>query len=341
MVTRPPIPSKLNRPPASTIKGPPPPPSTTSYQELPSLSQWQDDTKSGRSTGAKDPILETIDVLINYLRQAKDGAYLYILGSLFFTTMSWLNDFKKDHRMVKECRGPVLSLNLFAANELTEKLRSYPGNQLATKLQNLYGIGMSEHGNTEDRKQNKKRIYHDAMKREKFKVFFNEGKKACHYDSNTKSFVAIQSGSKGSRFVLSMSNKLYVAADRYSGDQDVKFHSSFMAGRPVQCAGHMWFKNGKLEKMQNSSGHYQPTDLSMVKVLNHLRMNQVNLSEVKVVPITEFLRVTTMVFGSWKGYGVMPTDYDLTVTADVFMQNHGNWQSILARAKHQPKIGVS
>jgi hypothetical protein len=137
-----------------------------------------------------------------------------------------------------------------------------------------------------------------------------------------------------------MSNKLYVAADNGAVGQDVKFHSTFMAGRPVQCAGHMWFKNGKVEKIKNSSGHYQPTDASMVKVLNHLRMNQVNLREIDVKPITGFLRINTMPSGWLKHYVVDATDYDDTVTADVFMQNHGNWQSILARAKHQPKIEV-
>lgn len=340
MVTKPPIPSKHNRPAAPKPKGPPPPPSTTSYKELPSLSQWQEDTKSGRFKDANDPILETIDVFVHYLSAAKDGAYLYILGSLFFATMSWLNTFKKDPRMVKECRGPVLSLNLFAANELTEKLRPYRGAQLATKLQNLYGIGMSEHGIKTDAKLNKNKIYHDAVEREKFRVFFDASKGACHYDSNTDSFKPIQSGGNGSRFVLSMSNKLYVAADNGTVDQNVKFHSAFMAGHPVQCAGHMWFKNGKVEKIQNSSGHYQPTDASIVKVLNYLRMNQVNLKEIDVEPITGFIRWNQLP-RSWatKAYVARPTNYDPTVTADVFMQNHGNWQSILARAKHQPKIG--
>lgn len=324
MVEKPDIPSKANRPPASTFRTPstPPPPSTRSYSELPSITQWRTETQPGRPAGqANDPVLRTMDDLIENLRAAEDGAYLYLLGQLFFTTMSWLNHFKKDPRMVPECRPPILSLNLFAGNELAKKLQC-PLEKLASKLQQLYGVNMSPHGVDLDTETVRKK-YLSAARREAYRVFMISGR-AYHYRTREKAFRAIRSGVDGLGFALSMSNELFVG---HVGGLVVKFHSFFMGGAPVQCAGHMWFEDGRVTKVCNSSGHYKPVDRSMVKVLNYLRMNGLALSQITVEPV-QFKKVGKVVLGKSAD----------DIRGDVFMRSNGNWKAILARAKHQSRF---
>ncbi len=325
-MVKPPIPSKTNRPPASNFRTPP---STKSYSELPALTQWQNETKIGRvGVRGNDPVLRTIDELMVGLRAEEDGAYLYLLGQLFFTTMSWLNHYKTDVRMEKECRKPILSLNLYAANELANVLEC-PLGGLAAKLQHIYGVNMSDHGVDTDKNEQDK--YFTVAKREMFKVFIILGR-ACHYRKISKKFMVLSTseGGKGSLgdysgeregfgFVLSMSNELYAGPLEKFG---LQYHSYFMGGRPVQCGGTISFSNGVVTQIRNDSGHYKPVDQSMVKLLHYLRMNGMDLRKITVEQEQKF----------------RANEDGMKVRGDIFMANNGNWNSISARAKHQSAI---
>jgi len=235
--------------------------------------------------------------------------------------MSWLNHFKTDRRMVPEIRKSILSLNLYAANELAKNLNC-PITKLAGKLQNIYGIKMSPHGVKTDTDDVKKG-YLSIAKREQYRVFMISSR-AFNYRSNSNSFKALNSGRAGYRYVLSMGNEMYAAANQTIS---VGYHSSFMAGMPVQCAGQIWIENGRVTKVSNASGHFQPVDRALVKVLHYLRMNGVTLSKVTVDP-QQFKKVGKKVLGEGAG----------DVMGDVFMRNNGNWNSIIARAKHQSSL---
>jgi hypothetical protein len=330
MRERPEIPSRANRPPASTFSTGTPqstapskgPPSTKAYGALPSAAVWQKDTQPGRPAGrANDPVLRTIDELLEGLRTAEGGGQLFLLGQLFFTTMAWMNHASKDPRMIPETRPAILSLNLFVGNELARKLNC-PLGKLAGKLQQIYGVNMSPHGVDLDTEA-VKRNYLSAAKREAYRVFIINGR-ASHFRTSDDKYHILKSGVDGLGFALSMSNELYVAP---VGGLVVKFHSFFMAGMPVQCAGHMWFDNGVVTKVCNSSGHYKPVDQSMVKLLSHLRSFGVDLRKVTVEPV-QFRKV---------GKNVVGQSAD-DVNGEVFMRNRGNWKAILARGKHQARL---
>jgi hypothetical protein len=267
---------------------------------------------------ANDNVLRTIDGLVRDLRSAQDGGFLYLMGQLFFTSMYWLKNYKTDPTAVPECRPPILSLNLFAANELARKLQ-VPLTGLAGKLQQMYGVEMTPHGVGLDTSAVQAK-YLTAAKRETYRVFWFQGR-ASHYRTVENLFRTITSDQNGLGFALSMSNQLYVG---HVGGITVKYHSFFTGGRPVQCAGHMWFNNGVITKVSNSSGHYKPVDVALIKTLNYLRMNGVNLRGVSVEPV-QFKKVGKDVRGR----------ADEEVSAELFMKNNGNWNAVLERAKHQ------
>jgi hypothetical protein len=62
-------------------------------------------------------------------------------------------------------------------------------------------------------------------------------------------------------FVLTMSRDLYMAKHR-TYDLVTKrpgfYHSSYVAGSPVQCSGTMLIKNGIISRIRLNSGHYKP-----------------------------------------------------------------------------------
>ena len=328
-MTVPPRPSTANRMPAKDVRRELFLKKNKSYAALPSLQQWQVDTKPGRIGGrANDPVLRNIDTLIKELQTARGGAYPYFAGQLFFSTMFWMNHQKKDPRMIDQCRGPILSLNLFAANDLARVLRC-PLNDLASKLQQLYGVNMSEHGVATDAKEQPN--YLNGARREQYRVFIISGR-ACHYRRTNKQFKIINTTvakgelegfndeRPGLGFVLSMSNELYAGL---LGKLSLGYHSQFMAGRPVMCAGTMVFDQGRVTYIRNDSGHYKPVDHSMIKVLHYLQMNGMPIRDITIGR-------EQVASGLAEGR--------VEVSASEFMLNNGNWNAILARASHQRKL---
>jgi len=329
MVLPPPRPSTAGRTPLKQLQRQRFLQSSKSYSTLPTLAQWQIDTKPGRMGGrANDPVLRTIDNLVTELHTARGGAYPYFAGQLFFATMLWLNHYKKNPMAIAECRKPILSLNMFAGNALARVLE-VPLSGLASKLQQIYGVNMSEHGVNTDAKENP--TYYSAAKREQYRVFFISGR-AYHYRVYNNKFKIINTTvakgelegfndqRPGLGFVLSMSNELYAGL---LGKVGISYHSQFMGGRPVMCGGTMVFDQGKVTYIRNDSGHYQPCDPSLVKVLHYLKMNGIAIDNITIGMEQRF-----------KAGNLGPVE----VNGTTFIQNNGNWNAIRARAGHQSRL---
>lgn len=58
--------------------------------------------------------------------------------------------------------------------------------------------------------------------------------------------------------------------DKPSPHQGRLHHSSLLAARPVAMAGMISFKDGRLVTINNTSGHYRPTDEALAKLLAKL-----------------------------------------------------------------------
>lgn len=71
-----------------------------------------------------------------------------------------------------------------------------------------------------------------------------------------------------------------VSIKRNSQDKQVN-HSTFCGGREVICAGGILFNDhGELVYISNASGHYAPDKYALIRALNHLAMEGVDLSMV-------------------------------------------------------------
>jgi hypothetical protein len=148
------------------------------------------------------------------------------------------------------------------------------------------------------------------LKLDKEKNVFKLGDKA--YDTSSFRSVNSKSGENGRCiFVLTENGVVYVAnqaehvkwkhgldeeralklaetsgktkEDAYANFIDERFnHSSFLAGQPVAAAGEMWFENGVLKGISDSSGHYQPGLTHTMQMLRQLQTMGADLSGVIV-----------------------------------------------------------
>ncbi len=84
-------------------------------------------------------------------------------------------------------------------------------------------------------------------------------------------------------FVLDPRGNMYVNM----GTQGEFHHSSFLAGGPVIYAGEIEIRNGKLLHLNNSSGHYQPTETNMSSALKYLNSRQQIHDETKIEILAE------------------------------------------------------
>lgn len=275
-------------------------PNISAYATFPSLMQWKTDSCIGTAwtppKRANDPGLVTIDNLVDAYNRAKTGVRpagerQYLLGELFFATLHWQNHHMEDKRMKAGRRPAIMRLNFTVTKELAvafqctaaevpERLRNMFGKSLAP-----LGVGLDT-GKTADR-------YLSSAQREQWRAVFRGGK-AYKFSENRDStaplelldtddydtLIKMESKPDGRHaqagFVLSTSDELYVAPlIRKQDSQDAYFtskgtpvvHSSFMGGRPVQCAGMITFEKGLITQITTESGHYQPATSSLMNVL--------------------------------------------------------------------------
>ena len=147
---------------------------------------------------------------------------------------------------------------------------------------------------------------------------------------------------------MSMSGDLFAG---YEGSRalTVTYHSSFLAGGPVLCAGTMCFDQGRIVYICNDSGHYGPTDTAMVKVLQRLRLAGVDLKNITVVDRAEMvewkgkIRFSSDIFDEhpeMKPKGSSPSPfqhtpkYSRTMRGDLFLYANGNWETIGRSSGH-------
>lgn len=268
------------------------------FEDMPTLAEWKEKSRVGSAFGppyrASDPALKTIDALVEALQSVQSGgAEAYLLGELFFMTLWWLNNYKQDPaRMQAGRRTAILGLNMYIATRLAWVLKC-PLSGVARQLQDLYGVAMGKHGIETDRNNDPK--YLQASKRERFRVLFKGGlayvfasvaltemepfdTKGCYQPVKQAPNGKIEEPREGMGFVMSMSGDLYASDFKAC----LPYHSSFMGGRPVQCAGTISSTRGQIWRTKNDSGHYVPVDWSMAKMLQRLRSVGVNLRRITV-----------------------------------------------------------
>lgn len=315
-------------------------PRPKSYAAIPSFERWKEDSAVGGRLGPwrrSDPTLVRIDGLMKDLEGVRDGGSLaYLLGEIFFATLYWLNNHKKNKKMDDGRRPAIQRLNLTAGKGLAE-IHGIPLSAVAATLQRIYGKPLSYPGGV-----GKPGNMLSIAKAESFKLVFKNGK-AYRFDclnktgnpapnhqnlviADTRDYAALQKkinrvaedwrfGGEEAGYVLSMSREFYVgpftslATDEFK-ENFAKFHSDFMRNKPVQCAGVITIRKGRVTEISNKSGHYKPSDPHLVKAIIQLETVGMNPKKIAVSNVN-----------------------GQSINGDEFIQQNGNWETIRKKTK--------
>jgi hypothetical protein len=124
-------------------------------------------------------------------------------------------------------------------------------------------------------------------------------------------------------FVMSMNRDIYMAPHVTVGVGGnaqrtlPAYHSSILAGLPVMCAGSIHIEDGVVKAIRNDSGHYQPTTLHMISMLQHFEMMGVSLKRLEIYD----------------------HEYHLRATGEEFLKANGDWPTIERRvARSTPQM---
>ncbi|XWS73429.1 hypothetical protein CRYUN_Cryun02cG0127500 [Craigia yunnanensis] len=124
--------------------------------------------------------------------------------------------------------------------------------------------------------------YLGPMERKLYEVIVIDGK-FIHKQTGKLLHTTEETGDAKWIFVLSTSKILYVGMKKKGTFQ----HSSFLAGGATIAAGRLVVDSGVLKAVCPHSGHYRPTEENLNDFISFLRENNVDLSDVKMIPVDE------------------------------------------------------
>ncbi|HEY4216794.1 MAG TPA: hypothetical protein VGM67_06625 [Gemmatimonadaceae bacterium] len=257
-------------------------------------------------TSAKRPsdtILQRIDLLLDlYHGTEEEKAKIMFLGRIYFATDMWLRICDRGDPSVNVRRRPsVYTFYTAVVNRLCE-LTGIAGKQnlLPNWLTETFGKNMVEHGVEVDI-TSKAADYLAPDKAAKYKLSFVGGMAYQQsWWTNSADLVLAntigvddQTGGQGQRpiavdsggYVVTLSGEFY-HGPHYTNNGSTKgrFHSSYLAGEAVKCAGVMKIQNGKVIRIDTDSGHYQPGDPNLVMAVEALAAYGVKMADLRVKP---------------------------------------------------------
>jgi hypothetical protein len=163
------------------------------------------------------------------------------------------------------------------------------------KMADNFGRRVDEVGTADDlRNRAVLQWYTDVAARKVFKLSFRSGLahrwafaaggtkvdgSLYRYDTDTHEDRHVLEGG-GGFFVMDGGGKIFT--DAHEPDAMSLKHSSFLAGAPTACAGTIRIEQGQVVWMSGKSGHYKPTVMQMVNLLERLRTYAVDLKKVTV-----------------------------------------------------------
>jgi len=300
------------------------------YPTIPTSEQWEKDSSTLLSRRADDKLLLQIDQAIadfpfegndDLSRGQIEYAQNDVACELFFLVDYWLKTFRTARGADKRREPAMQALYRCVAHHLCAVF-DCTINVLPMQLEHHFGRSLTAHGAQIDAVSNAAK-YLDRAEREQFKLHWKNGLayrwssgKLVLADSRDKEINLTRVGNEFAGYVMSMSREFYMAAHfdghRGTGHRANFYHSSYLAGGTVACAGSLRIDKGKVTGVMTDSGHYQPDPSHVVNVLRTLRMHGVDLSHV-IVRNHE--------------------DQPLQVEADVFVNNDGSWGQILERGR--------
>jgi len=117
--------------------------------------------------------------------------------------------------------------------------------------------------------------YLSESERMKYRVYVND--KGELVDRDGKVFGSDSLREHESLYVIGTDGALYVMDSTVVGDFH---HSSFLAGGDVVAAGMIEIIRGKIDYIDNSSGHYMPSNRTLDRILDILESHKVRINQV-------------------------------------------------------------
>jgi len=277
------------------------------YPSLPSESKFKKDSSVLLADRNKDKVLIKIDALLAQypgitgktvteikIKQQK------LLAKLWFTVDYWLKIVDGGRRYLESAnmnasRRPVVYELYKCITETLVARTGVPVNQLPSWLMITFGRGMDEHGVEVDGNDRAKYLTGDQLRhyRLHFKGGFAFQEK---WWENSHELVLAESkhslmqaladkaahdeGLSG--YAVSMGRDFYLSHHFVQTTGQNFYHSSYLGGQSVLCAGTMKIVNGEVLLITNSSGHYRPTDGHLAMAVEALGTVGVSLDKLKV-----------------------------------------------------------
>lgn len=305
------------------------------YRDIPTIEAWKKDSSVAMATRSKDAVLGRIDALVEACGKAEaagdGGQWVYLACDLFMSLDYWLKVHTRNAAMEKKREPAVMALYKCVAEWLCVSF-SCTVNVLPRELELYFGRELGFHGAKLD-KAFDCAISLQRAEAKKYRLFFKDGKafmfpwwkkssrpgetKLVPADSKHAANPGVFDDGTGYRtgwggFAMSMGRDIYMAkhhCTRARGENGNFYHSSYLGGDPVMCAGTMLIEDGVIKAISTDSGHYRPTQMHVVNLLQALQMRGVNIAAIDV------------------------QDHEGTVVAkaNAFIQANGNWAAMLAR----------
>ncbi len=248
-----------------------------------------------------DPLLPKIELLLDqyqsacHSRSEGEGVRVALLGKLYYALDRWLQMCDRGSQEVNNRRRKgVHDAYVAVVEQLCKEVR-IPVNLLPAWLTETFGRSMHEHGVEVDLKSSAAE-YIGRDKLTKFHIVFRSGL-AYQQDflHNSTAMILAESknirGSAGdpihagfSGYVCGLNGDFYSsphmngATNRGNGF----FHSSYMGGTEVLCAGEIKIERGQIKEINNDSGHYRPTVDHVVMAVEMLALQGINMMELTV-----------------------------------------------------------
>jgi hypothetical protein len=312
----------------------------TTYDDIPTLKRWQKDSSVTFAIRQKDVLLRGIDTVVQAHERAKNDTLKqnYILCELFFRIDYWLRQLDAGNPVLKKGREPAVHALYTCVAEKLCTIFNVTVNVLPRELEQHFGRGLSAHGARLDHDLGCA-AYLSRAEAKKYRLYWSQGKAyqfpwwnppkgkrpslgslvlaESHHAQDSNIFGLDEWGG----FAMSMGRDIYMAKHHCTKGH-LRFgnfyHSSYLGGEAVLCAGTMLIRRGIVHGICTDSGHYRPTDRHMLNVLHTLTMVGAPLNKVKVYR----------------------HDGSLIATARQFKAADGNWNALRSRKDENVAQGL-
>lgn len=310
----------------------------SAYTKMPTLAQWQRDSSVALARRDRDTVLSYIDSLLDLyeldapeFQENTDNEKGYLrselTGDLYFALDLWLKEFRSATGMDARREPAIRVLYVFVVGELC-RIFQCTVNLLPMYLERYYGKSLSLHGIEVDEVKNTA-DYKTRAEAQAYRLRYRDGLfmrlRAGHWvpahtaDPDIANNTVVEQGEmRAAFFVASMSQDVFMTRHEVTAGtkhHSSFFHSSYLSGETVLCAGSMQIDHGVLKRIKLDSGHYQPEASHVTMLLRSFQSRGVDLNGVTI----------------WEHDG--RSAGEVGTLAGYYMSNGGSWGELLARGQ--------